>query len=342
MPEAAKGPQFSRPIYLGKRTFFGLKDLVIAFYTERCPFRCAYCNLPAKSHDGPLATDWIKQQIDWSLEQYADELDGFQQLSVGNEGSILDRKRFPSEAMTHLLQQAHSLSSLQILSLETRPEYISVANLRAILDLTSASVVDVTIGFETQDDHLRQVILNKSITRKTFEARVKLLGEMGVRLTSYVLLKPGPTMTEEQGIREAILTIHYIAELCDRHCTDFVIYLNPAYAAKGTPLARAFAVHQYRPPRIQSIVEVIRETRPLDVRIYVGLWSEGNAEGHGDYTTHEDYQPEIRTALKQFNKTQAVSVLQPYFDQLQTNQYRDVNVPMDLAIPRDITTSIVC
>src|SRR5437588_9498165 len=99
-----EGKQLSRPIYLGKRTFLGLKDLVVTFYTEQCPFRCAYCNLPTKSHVGPLAADWVKQQIDWSFEQYVDELDSFQQLPVGNEGSILDRRRFPSEAMAHLLR----------------------------------------------------------------------------------------------------------------------------------------------------------------------------------------------------------------------------------------------
>lgn len=308
--------QLSRPIYLGKRMFVGVKDLVIAFYTERCPFRCAYCNLPAKSHFGPLSTDWIKQQIDWSFEQYVDELSSFQQLSVGNEGSILDRKRFPGEVMTYLLRQAHSLSSLQVLSLETRPEYISAATLQEILDLTSARLVDLTIGFETQDDHLRQVVLNKSITRKTFEAKVKLLGEMGARLTSYVLLKPGPTMTEDEGIREAVLTIHYIAELCQRYCTDFIIYLNPVYAARGTPLAHAFIVHQYKPPRIQSVAQVIHETEHLKVRIYVGLWSEDNAEDRGDYTVHEDYRPEIRQALNQFNKTQKFSALEPYLGSL--------------------------
>jgi radical SAM enzyme (TIGR01210 family) len=330
--------QLSRPVYLGKRLFLGLKDLVIAFYTERCPFRCAYCNLPTKSHVGPLAVDWIKQQIDWSFEQYVDELNSFQQLSVGNEGSILDRKRFPGEAMSYLLRQAHSLPSLKVLSLETRPEYISAATLREILDLTSASLVDLTIGFETQDDHLRQVVLNKSITRKTFEAKVKLLGEMEARLTSYVLLKPGPTMTEEEGIREAILTIHYIAELCQRYGTDCIIYLNPLYAAKGTPLAHAFLLHQYKPPRIQSVVRVIHETRHLNVRIYVGLWSENNAEGGGDYTSHNDYQPKIRKALKQFNQTQTPSVLEPYFEQLPMIPYRDVNVRKNVAIPQNVTT----
>lgn len=304
--------QVLRPIYIGKRTFLGLKDLVISFYAQRCPFQCSYCNLTAKSHPGPLPIHQIKQQIDWCFEQYADELSSFQQLSVGNEGSILDRERFPKEAIVYLLEQAQALFSLKVLSLETRPEYILPATIEDIFHLTHADIVDVTIGFETQDDHLREVILNKSIRRKTFEAKIKLLGEMGVRLTSYVLLKPGPKMTEEEGIKEAILTIEYLAEVCQKFGTDLVIYLNPVYVAKGTPLAKDFSIHQYKPVRIQSVVQVITETRDLNVPIYIGLSSENNTDGYGDYTVHKDYQPEIRNALKQFNKTQNFALLQPF------------------------------
>jgi hypothetical protein len=315
--------KFLRPIYLGKRTFLGFKDLVIAFYAQKCPFQCSYCSLPTKSHPEPLPVNQIKQQIDWSLEQYANELSSFQQLSVGNEGSILDRERFSKSAIVYLLKQAQVLSFLKVLSLETRPEYISPSTLEDIFHLTHADIIDVTVGFETQDDHLREVILNKSIRRKNFEAKIKLLSEMGVRLTSYVLLKPGPTMTEEEGIKEAILTIEYLAEVCQKFGTDLVIYLNPVYVAKGTPLAKAFAIHQYNPVRIQSVVQVITETRDLNVPIYTGLWSENNTDGYGDYTVHKDYQPEIRDALKQFNKTQDFALLQPFYQsKLDDRQYQ--------------------
>lgn len=312
-----------RPIYLGKRTFLGLKDLVIAFYAQKCPFQCSYCSLPTKSHPEPLPVIQIKQQIDWSFEQYANELSSFQQLSIGNEGSILDRERFPKEAIVYLLEQAQAISSLKVLSLETRPEYILPATMEEIFHLTHADIVDVTIGFETQDDYLREVILNKTIRRKTFESKIKLLGEMGVRLTSYVLLKPGPTMTEQEGVKEAILTIEYLAEVCQKFGTDLVIYLNPVYVAKGTPLAKAFSLHQYKPVRIQSVVQVIAETHYLNVPIYTGLWSENNTDGYGDYTVHKDYQPEIRNALKQFNKTQDFDLLQPFHQiKLDDRQYQ--------------------
>lgn len=301
-----------RPIYLGKRTFLGLKDLVIAFYAQKCPFQCSYCSLPTKSHPEPLPVEKIKQQIDWSFEQYANELSSFQQLSIGNEGSILDRERFPNEAIVYLLDRARAISSLKVLSLETRPEYILQSTLEDIFHLTHAALIDVTVGFETQDDYLREVILNKSIRRKNFEAKIKLLGEMGVRLTSYVLLKPGPTMTEQEGIKEAILTIEYLVEVCQKFGTDLVIYLNPVYVAKGTPLAKTFSLSQYQPVRIQSVVQVIAETLYLNVPIYTGLWSENNTDGYGDYTVHKDYQPEIRNALKQFNKTQDFALLEPF------------------------------
>jgi len=168
------------------------------------------------------------------------------------------------------------------------------------------------VGFETQDDHLREVILKKSIKKKTLEDRIRLLGEMGIRFTSYVLLKPGPTMTEEEGIREAILTAEYLAETCRKFGTALVIYLNPVYAAQGTPLSEAFLANQYRPPRIQSVLEVIAAVRSLQVPIYTGLWSEDNAVWSGDYTVHSDYDPAIKEVVKKYNKTQDFALLQPY------------------------------
>lgn len=312
MKNASTSNGFPRPIYAGKRVFLGLKDLVVSFYAQKCQFQCAYCNLPVNSHPGSLPVDQIMKQVDWVFDKYAAELTTFRQLSVGNEGSILDRQRFPHTAMDYLLERARAMIALEVLSLETRPEYISPATLEAVMRQTRASLIDVTVGFETQDDHLREVILNKSIRKKLLEERIKLLGEMGIRFTSYVLLKPGPTMTEEEGIQEAIRTAEYLAETCQKFGTALVLYLNPVYAAHGTPLAEAFLANRYMPPRIQSVLKVIDAIRSLKVPVYTGLWSEDNAVWSGDYTVHSDYDPAIKEAVKQYNKTQDFAVLQPY------------------------------
>lgn len=308
-----------QPIYLGRRIFLGLQDLVVSFYSRKCQFKCTYCNLSYKSSPELISFAGIKHQIDWVFNKYSDKLDCFQQLSIGNEGSIIDPTRFPEEALNYLLERTHELPALQVLALETRPEYISQKIIEKITNLTHAPIIDVTIGFETQDDYIREVVLKKSIHRKRFESSVKLLGELGVRMTCYILLKPAPTMTEQEGIQEAIATIEYLSELSQKHGVDLIVYLNPMYAAEGAPLMDAFVKHQYKPVRIQSVLEVVLHAFNLNVPIYTGLWMEDNAKIGGDYTSHIDYQPEIREVIKQYNKTQDGTLFRSYLKDTTNN-----------------------
>nr|VFJ53552.1 MAG: hypothetical protein BECKFW1821B_GA0114236_101528 [Candidatus Kentron sp. FW] len=302
------------PIYVGERIFLGLKDLVVSLYSERCQFKCNYCNLPRKSHPGPMDAEAIKRQIDGVLDEKRTKLPDFRQLSIGNEGSILDPSRFPKEALDHLLIRTKRFPALEVLSLETRPEYINAPLMEEIQRVTALPTIDVTIGFETQDDHLREIVLGKNIRKKLLENRIKLLGEVGVRLTSYVLLKPGPAMAEQDGIDEAIRTIEYLCEKCRDANVDLVIYLNPVYAAEGTPLEREFILHGYCSPQIQSVVQIIGATRGLNVPIYTGLWSEENAGENGDYQGLDTHRAEVREAVKKYNKTQNFLAIEPFIE----------------------------
>jgi archaeosine synthase beta-subunit len=304
------------PIYHGKRTFLGLKDLVVSFYTEKCQFSCSFCDLSSRSSEESVSEEDVIKQIHWVFDQYVDEIQQFQQLSAGNEGSILDRNRFFEGAMEYLLERAKEMSKLQVLSLETRPEYIRAQVLEDILRKTNANQVDVTVGFETQDDVLRNEVLNKRMNRNHFERKVEILGDLGVRLTSYVMLKPGPYMSEEEGVTEAVKTIEYLHELCAHHNTNLVIYLNPTYVANKSSLAQTMKKAGYKPPKIQSVLKTILSTQPLGIPIYTGLWCENLADETGEFSGRDDYDKRFRNAIKQFNKTQDSSVIKQYQDLL--------------------------
>jgi hypothetical protein len=175
----------------------------------------------------------------------------------------------------------------------------------------------VTIGFETLDENLRNNVLGKNLDRELFEEKIELLGKLGIRLTSYVMLKPGPTMTEEEGIKEAVETIKYLNRKCRETETDLVIYLNPTYIARGSPLAYVMKSNGYKPPKIQSIVKVIFETKHLGTPIYTGLWCEDLSEPSGDFTERGDYDISLREAVKNFNKAQDFSVFDCFKNELQ-------------------------
>lgn len=308
----SQGQAPNRPIYESTRSFLGIPDLVVSFYTRKCQFQCSYCALPLQSSEGVVAADQINAQIDWVFTKYGVRLGEFQQLCFGNEGSVLDSQRFHRPSLEHLLERTAELPRLAVLSLETRPEYIHRDRLLDVRARTHASLIDLTVGFETQDDSIRLGILNKKTSRRLMEERIRVIGELGMRLTSYVMIKPAPRMSEEHGVREAIATIEYLAEVCTRYGAEFVAYLTPTYIAEGSQLARATEPGDWTPPTIQSVYRVAASAWRMGIPTYCGLWSEGLASDGNDYRGHRNYDPAVRQALLKVNRTGDPAYLAPF------------------------------
>ena len=298
-----------RPIYSGIRKFFGLKDLVVSFYTQKCRFNCTFCSLPSNSSAVPVPIENINQQIDWVFNKYKDDLASIQQFSCGNEGSILDNERFYPESLDYLLIRCQEMTNLQVISLETRPEYITKKILENVLQKSASKKVDVTIGLETQDDQLRRQVLNKQFSKEMVEEKIKILGKCGVRLTSYVMVKPGPYMTEAEGIQEALATVEYLCQQCSRANVELIIYLNPTYNAEGSNFEQIVKENGYTPPKIQSVFNIITEAQRWAVPIYTGLWSESMDRKEKDYRGREGFDLNIEKAIKNFNKTKDFSYI---------------------------------
>jgi radical SAM enzyme (TIGR01210 family) len=301
-----------KPLYIGTRKFLGTQDLVVSFYTTKCQFQCTYCALPTRSATGRVTAEQVQAQIDYVFDTKAAELLDFRQFSFGNEGSALDRKRFHPESLDHLLYRARSMRNLEVLSIETRPEYVHREYLEHIARQTHVPRLDITVGFETQDDHIRVTILQKKISRRVMEDRAALLGAMGIRLTSYVMIKPAPRMTDEQGVQEAVATMEYLQDICDRYGTELVIYLTPTYVAEGSYLQRTAGPGDWVPPTIQSIFQVLVAGHRMKLPVYIGLWNEELADEETDFRGREGYDPELRKAIVRFNRTHDFSNLEPF------------------------------
>jgi len=302
----------TEPIYIGTRNFLGRRDLVVSFYTTKCQFQCSYCALPMRSATHEVPAKDLDAQIDGVFAEHADRLGQFQQFSFGNEGSVLDHHRFPISSLHHLLDRASAMAGLEVLSVETRPEYLRRDRLEDIRARTSAPVIDLAVGFETQDDHIRQTVLRKKISRHVMADRVALLGDLGMRLTSYILVKPAPGMSEEAGVAEAIATMEYLGNLCRSYGVPFVVYLTPTYIAEGSYLHRTTEPGDWAPPTIQSIARVVVAGHRLGLPVYTGLWSEDMADDGGDFRSREGYDPELRRALVQYNKNPDLDLLRSF------------------------------
>lgn len=259
----------TRPLYHGTRQILGLYDLAVSFKTNRCPHSCNFCAYSQLSREVSVSKDQLIEQIDWILNEYSRELGRLEQVSVRNEGSVLSAQQFHPEALGYLIAQAGRLPLLKKISLETRLEYATEDRLRELMASLSPGIeLELAVGFETQDEYIRNTVLGKQLDRAIFEERVGLLSRQRVSLTAYIMLKPDPQMSEQEGIQEALKSADYLSELCRRSGTNLTIYVNPTFVAKGSALATAMESAGYQPPSIDSLNRVMAEAGKKGIRIY--------------------------------------------------------------------------
>lgn len=233
-------------------------------------------------------------------------------MTISNEGSILDADTLPTEVLLSIARCVRELRLVRRLVLETRLEFVDSDVLRTVRELVPNVVLDILTGFETRDESIRNQVLVKREPLDLFLRGLDRVAEAGCELTSYVLYKPAPTMTDADALTEAERTIDYLSEQCSRRDVRLTIRLNPMYAAAGSKWAeRARSLQEYRPPRLADIMKLAAKKRKEGLRLYVGLSAEGLDESWGNYMVREDYTPSLIRPIKLFNDLKISSFEEP-------------------------------
>ena len=245
--------------------------------------------------------------------------ESIRKVIVSNNGSVLDEATFSSTALMYLLAQLNlNLPNLAVLSIETRPEYVDIAELefiaRALAEGDTPTRLEIAIGFEAFDDHIRNDIFDKGMTLKTFERLVRLTAPYGYHLKCYFMQNPIPGMADAEAVADIRDAIDYLGSLAAKHKVSINMHLNPTFVAAGTVLEKAFRDGEYRPPLLRDVAEAARHARGGPISIFIGLSDEGLAvEGGSFLRKGED---ELARELERFNRTQDYDIL----DKICTNR----------------------
>jgi len=284
------------------------KELVLALYTRPCRYgRCAFCSLPDMSEGGEAvsAAD-IEKQIDYILTQYTDkQINNISKVSVYTASSSLDQECMPTRSLMYLALKVSFLPLLKIISLETRPEYVEDWELKALQNVLGKKVeLEVGIGYETHNLELRNKILEKGLTTKALHRLLKKLADNKASLKAYLMLKPHPSLSEEEGIVEAQNGVQEIFDLGKAYDVPVSVHLNPTYIAEGCSLTNEMLESGFQPPELTSVIKVVEFASHLKTPIYVGLDDEGMAVEGGTFrSTGLDKKKTVK-ALQDFNRHQ--------------------------------------
>ncbi len=179
-------------------------------------------------------------------------------LTIYMGGNFTNDKEIPHDAQVAICQMVRSDPGVTSLLIETRVEHIREERIKELSGaLGPGKTLRIGIGLESQDDEIRQKVINKGVTKKAYERAIDLLHRYGVEVLTYVFIKP-MTLTEQEAVNEAVATALY----AHRVGSDQVAF-EAALIQKDTPMGNAYEQNQFRPPWMWSIVEVLRKTHHL-------------------------------------------------------------------------------
>jgi radical SAM enzyme (TIGR01210 family) len=289
--------------------------LFVVFYSQACRWsRCLGCNLPSKSSQHHVGYRPLMAQIDhvFAEPSVLDRRKTIGKVILSNNGSMLDEETFSSTALVYLLAKINlHLPKVAVLTLETRPEYVDLAELeimsRVVKEGDTPTQLELAIGFEAFDERIRNDVFRKGLGLGAFERLVRDVAPFGFRLKCYVMQKPVPGMTDEEAIEDVRSAIDFMHRAAEESGVRIDVHLNPTYVGGGTPLAEAFARGEYTPPRLVDVARAVRHAKGKSVSVFVGLYDEGLAVEGGSFI--RPGEQDIAERLELFNRTQDFAVL---------------------------------
>jgi radical SAM enzyme (TIGR01210 family) len=289
--------------------------LFVVFYTQACRWsRCLGCNLPARMSRHHVGFRHLMAQVDYLLDhpEVRSRRPALRKVIVSNNGSILDEATFSSTALIYLIAKLNlHLPKLAVLSLETRVEYVDPPELefiaRALREGETPTQLELAIGFEVFDDRIRNEVFRKGLTLQGFEALCQLATRYRLHLKCYLMQKPVPEMSDEEGVRDIADAVAYLHHRSQQYGCHISVHLNPTYVAFGTLLERRFRLGEYSPPRLRDVARAALHAEGTSLSVFLGLSDEGLACEGGSFVRPGDEA--IIARLEVFNRTQDYGLL---------------------------------
>jgi archaeosine synthase beta-subunit len=289
--------------------------LFIVFYSQACRWsQCTGCNLPSKASLDHVDYKSIIDQINsvFSDPEVIRRQDSICKVIISNNGSIFDEKTFSSTALMYFLAQLNiNFTNLQILTIETRPEYVDFAELefmaRALEESEAHTQLEIAIGFEALDDEIRNDVFKKGLSLSGFEELVSQAAPYGYRIKCYFMQKPVPGLSDEAAVEDIKKAIDYLSKISDRFGVKINMHLNPTFVARGTILEEAFNKNEYSPPRLVDVARAASHARDKPISVFIGLSDEGLTVEGGSFIRDSD--DDIIDDLEQFNRSQNYDIL---------------------------------
>ncbi len=217
---------------------------------------CGFWNETTQGHEVVTGKEFVNQFKD-VLHRF--DLQEYPVLGLYNAGSFLQEEEIPFTAVEEIfhLIAAH-LPHLRRVTIESRVEYISKQKLRSLQNILGDDIqLAVGMGFDSENHTVRNLIINKGVSKEGLEQAIEIARQLDVRSIVYVLLKP-PFLTEREAIEDAVESTRYVSGVGPTE-----IHYETVTVESDTLVGQLYDNGLYRPIWLWSIIEILKAVRPF-------------------------------------------------------------------------------
>lgn len=276
---------------------------------------CSMCDFAFYADPKTTAENVIAQHHQ-SLEMLRNmDFIHFDLLTLGN---FYNDREIPAEVRKSLLQSLAQVKGVKRVLTEARRQYVTVDKLvEAKNCLREDQTLEYALGYETVNPDLRNKVLRKGTPEEHLDDALEMCRDTGVNFVSYVLIKP-QTLSEAQGIEEAVETAIHVLAKADRYGVQARIAFEPVFVTKGKIIETLWERGEYQPPKLWSVAEVLIQTAErlgmenTQGKLFVGL-SDENLSGERMTSNCGSCDDEVRREIQSFNGHQDIARLRQLY-----------------------------
>ncbi|MEK6874939.1 MAG: hypothetical protein AABX52_04280 [Nanoarchaeota archaeon] len=287
---------------------------------------CSMCDF-AFYADSRVQSRNIEAQHKQSLEMLSNmDFIHFDLLTLGN---FYNDKEIPANLRKSLLESVVKFRGVKRVLTEARRQYVTVDKLiEAKNCLRDDQRLEYALGYETVNPDLRNRVLRKGTQEEHLDDALEMCRDTSVDFVAYVLIKP-PTLSETEGIEEAVNTATHVLAKADKHGVKTRIAFEPVFVTKKRFIKELWERGEYKPPKLWSVAEVLIQTaKRLELentqgKLFVGL-SDENLSGDKMTSNCGSCDDKVRREIQAFNGHQDIAKLRKLYHECKDEWKQEV------------------
>ena len=229
------------------------------------------------------------------------------QVDLLTLGSFFHDLEVTPHARRSLLSTVADISQVQRIVVESRAPYVSPPVLSAARAcIRQDQRLELGLGIETSNDHVRNSILRKGLQWADVGATMQFCRDSDVDFLAYLLVKP-PGLTEHEAIDDAVRSARDVVALAAQIGVAVRLAFEPVFVTSNTLLHTMFEQGNYVIGNLWTTVEVVKQCHGL-APLFIGLSDEGLSSGRFPRGCARCDGP-LRRALRAYNGSQQLCEL---------------------------------